>query len=177
MCVQEQLVHHDFTKFHALKPKLLEAVDRMLTEEIGRLMNMVPSEEQTMAAAHKIQGGVFTGNGESPFGFGRGEGVDEGRGEREWVVSKDRFKYDEIFESLNPIDGKITGAAAKGEMVKSRLPNTALGKIWKLSDIDKDGMLDVDEFALAMHLINIKMEGHDIPTELPEHLVPPSKRD
>ena len=140
------------------------------------IMLVCQQEEITYAAAHKIQGGVFQGQGESPFGFGRGEGVDEGRGEREWVVEKERYKYDEMFERLDPIDGKITGAAAKREMVKSKLPNTALGKIWKLSDIDKDGMLDQDEFALAMHLINIKMEGHDIPTELPEHLVPPKKR-
>lgn len=66
---------------------------------------------------------------------------------------------------------------AKAEMVKSKLPNAALGKIWKLSDLDKDGFLDADEFALAMHLINVKLDGHDIPSELPEHLVPPSKRD
>ena len=51
-----------------------------------------------------------------------------------------------------------------------------LGRIWKLSDVDQDGMLDSDEFALAMHLINIKMEGHDLPSTLPEHLIPPSKR-
>jgi len=37
-------------------------------------------------------------------------------------------------------------------------------------------MLDADEFALAMHLMNIKLEGYDLPTELPNHLVPPSKR-
>lgn len=37
------------------------------------------------------------------------------------------------FQSLNPVNGKISGAAAKSEMVKSRLPNSALGKIWKLS--------------------------------------------
>lgn len=67
-------------------------------------------------------------------------------------------------------------AAAKSEMVKSKLPNTVLSKIWKLSDIDNDGMLDEDEFALAMHLINIKLDGHEIPTELPQHLVPPSKK-
>ena len=175
-CFQQQLVHHDFTKFHSLKPKLLEAVDRMLAEDIARLMNMVPQEEMTHAAAHKIQGGVFQESVQSPFGFGRGEGVDEGRGEREWVVSKDRFKYDEMFEALSPIDGKVTGSAAKTEMVKSRLPNTTLGKIWKLADVDKDGMLDADEFALAMHLINVKLEGHDLPSELPEHLLPPSKR-
>jgi hypothetical protein len=68
-------------------------------------------------------------------------------------------------------------SAAKGEMVKSKLPNSVLGKIWKLSDIDKDGFLDADEFALAMHLINVKVDGHDLPSELPEHLIPPSKRD
>lgn len=62
-------------------------------------------------------------------------------------------------------------------MVKSKLPNSVLGKIWKLSDIDKDGFLDEEEFALAMHLISVKVDGHDLPTELPSHLVPPSKRN
>lgn len=62
-------------------------------------------------------------------------------------------------------------------MVKSKLPNSVLSKIWKLSDIDNDGQLDAEEFALAMHLINVKLDGHDIPTELPDHLMPPSKRN
>ena len=44
-------------------------------------------------------------------------------------------------------------------MIKSKLPNNVLGKVWKLSDVDKDGLLDSDEFALAMHLINIKLDG------------------
>ena len=52
-----------------------------------------------------------------------------------------------------------------------------MGKIWKLSDIDKDGLLDTDEFALAMYLIDIKLQNHDLPSELPDHLIPPSKRD
>lgn len=62
-------------------------------------------------------------------------------------------------------------------MVKSKLPNNVLGRIWKLADIDKDGFLDSDEFALAQHLINVKLEGYDLPVELPDHLIPPSKRD
>jgi len=37
-------------------------------------------------------------------------------------------------------------------------------------------MLDADEFALAMHLVGLKLEGHELPAELPEHLVPPSKQ-
>lgn len=66
--------------------------------------------------------------------------------------------------------------AAKTEMLKSKLPHSVLGKIWKLSDVDKDGALDSDEFALAMHLIQVKIDGHELPNELPSHLIPPSKR-
>ena len=148
----------------------------MLANDIGRLMSMLPQEESMMSTGPSVRGGAFDGMSDSPFGVGKGEGVDKGRGEAEWVVSKERYKFDEIFESLNPIEGKITGAAAKSEMVKSRLPNSTLGKVWKLADIDKDGMLDSDEFALAMHLVNIKLDGHEIPAELPPHLVPPSKK-
>ena len=113
---------------------------------------------------------------QTPFMYKGGEGVNAGAGEVQWVVAKDRYKYDESFDNLNPIDGKVSGAAAKQEMLKSKLPNNVLGKIWKLSDVDKDGMLDADEFALAMHLMNIKLDGNDLPTELPVHLIPPSKR-
>ena len=125
-----------------------------------------------------VAGGAFEGVEDtvSPFGYKRGEGIDAGHGEPEWVVTKEKNKFDAIFETLNPVDGKITGASAKSEMMKSKLPNSILGKIWKLSDIDKDGFLDDEEFALAMHLINVKLEGHEIPSELPDHLLPPSKR-
>lgn len=125
-----------------------------------------------------IQGGAFDSIKESPFGFLRGEGIDEGSMEpaNVWIVDKDKPKYDEIFEKLNPMDGKITGASAKAEMVKSNLPNLVLSKIWKLSDLDKDGMLDSEEFALAMHLMAVKLNGHTLPDELPRHLIPPNRR-
>lgn len=38
--MQEQLQFHDFTKFHSLKPKLLENVDHMLANDIARLMQV-----------------------------------------------------------------------------------------------------------------------------------------
>ena len=62
------------------------------------------------------------------------------------------------------------------EMIKSKLPNTALAKVWRLADYDKDGLLTEEEFALAMHLINVRLEGHALPDDLPEHLIPPSQR-
>nr|XP_029712475.1 uncharacterized protein LOC109416361 [Aedes albopictus] len=126
-----------------------------------------------------ISGGAFDGVEDvvSPFGYRKGEGIDAGCGEVDWICNRDRERTDPIFESLRPIDGKISGAAAKSELIKSKLPNNVLSKIWKLSDYDQDGFLDIEEFALAMHLINVKMDGNELPVSLPSHLVPPSKRN
>jgi len=178
--MQELLVNHDFSKFRPLDQKLLDRVDKMLADDIAKLMAMVPLEEAVSKnnGDDRIEGGAFDNvmNSKTPFMYKGGEGINAGIGEVEWVIAKDRYKYDAIFDALNPIDGKVSGSAAKGEMIKSKLPNNVLGKIWKLSDVDKDGMLDADEFALAMHLMNIKLDGNDLPSELPAHLIPPSKR-
>ena len=108
----------------------------MLAQDIARLMQMIPTEEQQMAASPgdadgNIHGGAFEGYTESPFGVGRGEGADAGRGELEWVVEAKKYEYDDVFSKLNPVNGKISGAAAKSEMVKSKLPNTVLSKVRK----------------------------------------------
>ncbi|XP_077433406.1 EH domain-containing protein 1a [Vanacampus margaritifer] len=173
--MQEMLNAHDFSKFAAMKPKLLEAVEDMLANDIARLMALVRQEEAALPS-HTVKGGAFDGTMSGPFGHGYGEGAGEGIDDLEWVVNRDKPSYDEIFYTLSPINGKVSGAAAKKEMLKSKLPNTVLGKIWKLADVDRDGLLDNDEFALANHLIKVKLEGHELPAALPDHLVPPSKR-
>ncbi|VDK80563.1 unnamed protein product [Litomosoides sigmodontis] len=184
--MREHLPDYDFTKFNPIKPKLLDVVDGMLASDIARLMAQIPKEENAaitngLPQSHQteVHGGAFDQavESETPFGFGKGEGFDKGANESGWVVTRERYRADELFESLDPVDGKITGRVAKEHMVKSKLPNAVLGKIWKLSDVDKDGMLDSDEFALANYLINLKLEGHELPTELPKHLIPPSKRE
>lgn len=59
----------------------------------------------------QVHGGAFDQavESETPFGFGRGEGFDKGSNETGWVVTRERYKADEIFDSLDPVDGKITG--------------------------------------------------------------------
>ncbi|XP_069036712.1 EH domain-containing protein 1a isoform X2 [Lepisosteus oculatus] len=173
--MQELLATQDFSKFQSLKPKLMEAVEDMLANDIARLMTLVRQEEAAMPS-QAVKGGAFEGTMNGPFGHGYGEGAGEGIDEIEWVVGRDKPNYDEIFYTLSPVNGKVSGASAKREMVKSKLPNTVLGKIWKLADVDKDGFLDDEEFALANHLIKVKLEGHELPADLPPHLVPPSKR-
>uniref|UniRef100_K6ZZM0 EH-domain containing 2 n=1 Tax=Pan troglodytes TaxID=9598 RepID=K6ZZM0_PANTR len=178
--MQELLMAHDFTKFHSLKPKLLEALDEMLTHDIAKLMPLLRQEELESTEVG-VQGGAFEGTHMGPFvERGPDEAMEDGEegsdDEAEWVVTKDKSKYDEIFYNLAPADGKLSGSKAKTWMVGTKLPNSVLGRIWKLSDVDRDGMLDDEEFALASHLIEAKLEGHGLPANLPRRLVPPSKR-
>ena len=42
---------------------------------------------------------------------------------------------------------------ARSVMMSSKLPTATLGKVWDLSDIDRDGFLDRYEFTVAMHLV------------------------
>ncbi|XP_010560518.1 PREDICTED: epidermal growth factor receptor substrate 15-like 1 isoform X4 [Haliaeetus leucocephalus] len=60
--------------------------------------------------------------------------------------------------------------------MNSKLPLDILGRVWDLSDIDKDGHLDKDEFAVAMHLVYRALEKEPVPSLLPPSLIPPSKR-
>jgi len=172
--LQEKLYQADFQRFPPMKEKLIHQVNHMLDVDISELMGIVPAGDSEPV----IRGGAFDDVKDqvSPFGFEKCEGVDLGHGEPGWIVTKERSKWDAIFQSLSPHKGKITGSVAKKEMVKSRLPNPVLAKIWRLADVDQDGLLDADEFALSMHLINIKLDGFDLPDDLPVHLIPPSKK-
>ena len=57
--MQESLIHHDFTKFNPIKPRLLEVVDKMLAEDIARLMAMIPHEESTSNSDPIIKGAIL----------------------------------------------------------------------------------------------------------------------
>lgn len=175
--MQEVLENTDFKKFHLLKPKLIDDVDKMLENDIASLMSRI-SDEDTNTKNGLVEGGVFSNiiDTKSPFGFMQSEGINEGSSSEEWIVLRHKEAYDALFYSLNPQDGKISGEIARTEFLKYKLPNSVLAKIWNLSDIDRDGKLDADEFALAMHLIGIKVDNYDIPSTLPSHLIPPSKR-
>eukprot|EP00064_Thunnus_orientalis_P014471 superscaffoldBa00002512_g14516 len=94
-----------------------------------------------------------------------------------WVVKpEEKMKFDSIFESLGPVGGMLTGDKVKPVLLNSKLPVDILGRVWELSDLDRDGMLDKDEFSVAMYLVYRALEGEPVPMSLPPPLVPPSKR-
>eukprot|EP01063_Lacrimia_lanifica_P011140 TRINITY_DN1792_c0_g1_i3.p1 TRINITY_DN1792_c0_g1~~TRINITY_DN1792_c0_g1_i3.p1 ORF type:complete len:746 (+),score=236.66 TRINITY_DN1792_c0_g1_i3:69-2240(+) len=71
----------------------------------------------------------------------------------------------------------MSGLKARGLLEQSGLGVQKLGAVWMLSDMDGDGCLDMDEFAVAMFLIMQvkKNPGMPVPAALPPGLVPPAK--
>mmetsp|Transcript_44414 Transcript_44414/g.73687 ORF Transcript_44414/g.73687 Transcript_44414/m.73687 type:complete len:647 (+) Transcript_44414:152-2092(+) len=95
-----------------------------------------------------------------------------------WVVSTaDKAKYDSIFAQMQPDDnGKVSGAKVAPVLKRSMLPNGTLHSIWSLVDVNKDGQLDQDFFAVAMHLTMRAKRGDPLPKVLPVEFLPPSAR-
>lgn len=92
------------------------------------------------------------------------------------ITPAQQAKYVNIFKTCNPVNGLVSGEAAKGVLLKSRLDYESLGRIWNMSDIDQDGYLDADEFCVAMHLCHEVMEGRPLAEKLDPNLIPLSKR-
>ena len=100
----------------------------------------------------------------------------------QWAISpQDKASFDRIYATVDTQNrGYITGEQAVGFFSNSRLPEDALAQIWDLADINSEGQLNRDEFAVAMYLIKqqrSKRDGRDVlPQSLPSNLIPPSMR-
>ena len=82
------------------------------------------------------------------------------------------------FEELGPVGGFLSTNTARDVLTKTGLDREQLRQIWNLSDIDRDGLFDNDEYVVAMFLCDaVVQKGRPIPAELPISVVPPSKRD
>ena len=96
-----------------------------------------------------------------------------------WAVTKEEKRvYDQLFKAWDGLNkGFISGNTAIEVMGQSGLEKADLEKIWTLSDPNNKGRLDMDEFAVGMHLIYRKLNGYPVPNRLPPELVPPSTRN
>ncbi|KHN86683.1 Epidermal growth factor receptor substrate 15-like 1 [Toxocara canis] len=74
------------------------------------------------------------------------------------------------------MDGLVSGADVKEDLIASSLPQTTLARLWGLVDINKSGMLNLEQFALIMYLVDECKKGKPVPLTLPSNLVPPSLR-
>uniref|UniRef100_A0A8R1I131 Epidermal growth factor receptor substrate 15-like 1 n=2 Tax=Caenorhabditis japonica TaxID=281687 RepID=A0A8R1I131_CAEJA len=91
------------------------------------------------------------------------------------ITPTDQAKYDSIFQSLNPVNGKLPGASVRPVLMNSGLDPHALARIWELADQDRDGSLDRIEMSVALHLVYRTLQSEPIPAHLPPSLIHPSK--
>ncbi|KAK5119157.1 hypothetical protein LTR85_007771 [Meristemomyces frigidus] len=96
-----------------------------------------------------------------------------------WAVTKDEKKiYDDMFKAWDGFGkGYITGNQALEIFGQSGLDKPELERVWTLSDPHNKGRLNLDEFAVAMHLIYRRLNGYPVPAQLPPELIPPSTRN
>lgn len=125
-----------------------------------------------------------TGSPLSRSGYGAAPQIPQPSGNgTSWDISpSDKAQFDKIYNGLDTANrGVITGDQAVPFFSESKLPEEILAQIWDLADINSEGHLNRDEFAVAMYLIRQqrnKREGRNsLPPSLPTNLVPPSMRN
>lgn len=187
----EKLKEAKFSEFSTLSTKQIEELDQVLNVDIPKLMEQLPSEKDSPETLRAKMG---TGNasasnvpvptmnakfgkkvdesGNNPFGFG------EDDQDHYWALQDSADRLLSSFEALGPEGGFLSTKKARDVLVKTGLEKDQLRQIWNLSDIDRDGLFDHDEYVVAMFLCDaVIQKGRPIPTELPASVVPPSKRE
>ena len=185
---RSKLAEQDFSKFPALKQKMIDEIETVMGVDFPRLMDALPTADNSTVAPAGEEGDkgplVFdkppskASGGEGPFGDGEDnpwgdEGEDSGAGE--WVLGEYVQKYIAEFNAVAE-GGLVSGAAAKPVLSASGLPTQQLRKIWELADIDKDNKLDHEEFTVAKFLVELAMQERPLPETLPVGMIPFSKR-
>jgi len=161
-----QLKLHDLSKLPVLNQKMIDTFETVLKKDIPDLLKYFPQDSMASQS-----GDVVENISKNPFDS------DAGAPDRSdyAFASIDRASSDNDFHALGPVNGKLSGKACRPYMEASSLDPPTLGKIWNLADIDKDGFLDIDEFAVCYQLMYICKMKWALPDKLPPSLIPPSK--
>lgn len=99
-------------------------------------------------------------------------------GSSDWVVTpNDRVRFDGIFARSDlDKDGLVSGHEIKDVFMQSGIPQMCLAQIWALCDTNQSGKLTMEQFSLAMWLVERKKNGIEPPNVLAPNMIPPSLR-
>jgi len=167
--MQEKLASMDFAKFERIDRKKMDALDSMLSQDVPLLLKLIPQEMEKEQAASMAQ----VGGEASPFAVMKVGGATEMSAyTNQWMIPPTVSEYEAEFKAMvSNASGKVTGQQAKAKMVESKLPSNVLHKVWGLADVDKDGLLNLNEWALARHLIKMRLDGQELPQTLPPQML------
>lgn len=181
-----------FSEFNSLSQKQIDGLDEILNRDIPSLMEELPSERdspETLRAKMGSGSGVNKGIANIPIPktaakYGKQEkhmsnpfGPSQEDTDNYWALQDSADRLAGSFEQLGPEGGFLSTQKARNVLVKTGLDKEHLRQIWNLSDIDRDGLFDLEEYVVAMFLCDaVIQKGRPIPTELPASVVPPGKR-
>jgi len=148
--MQEQLKPLDFSNFPKFSERLMQQLDTVLGTDLPQIMKLVSPLKAEIT---------------NPFL------------EERWIIDDSTFHdFMQLFESLNPANGFISGNVAHDFFSNRGLGIETLRRIWDLVDFEKAGRLDCEEFALAVWLTERAKAGENPPDQLSPQMIPPSKR-
>jgi GTP-binding protein EngB required for normal cell division len=190
----------DFNKWKKLDERLMVNADDALSGGIPALLKQLAEENDMRAAkersaAAELMGSAFDAPAEgggaaegdpgsaaagagasapsNPFG---GIGMGGKDAYAQWAANVNKQESDSVFKMLpGGQEGLVSGAGARNVLLESGIDTAVLRSIWDLSDIDRDGYLDRDEFAVCWYLLAAAKKGTVIPATLPNKLMPPTK--
>ena len=187
---REIISQFEIAKFPKLDPKQIDAIDRVLSSDIPALMRLLPAEHTSAPAARPdaASSPTLTNAGETPAVSAASPVPEEAYnpfdedanasdpGVACAVPPAAQSDYTAQCYNLHSASSKLSGASARDVLTSMGLQKADLRKIWELSDVDKDGALDCEEFILACHLIDVRKRTGKMYDTLPSDLMPPSKR-
>ncbi|KAJ7667682.1 hypothetical protein DFH06DRAFT_1183267 [Mycena polygramma] len=104
-----------------------------------------------------------------------------------WDIPSDvKAIADRQFDALDPLkNGFVHDNISLPFLLESKLPPEELARIWALSDLNGDGKLTRDGFAVALYLIDERRRGNPLPASRPsfsaaqggQELQPPSSSE
>lgn len=147
--------------------KDIKLIDKMLTEKMPTIMAMQKNEGG--------EGGLSDGEAFNPFAN------QEDVNWVSWILGGVFYqKAEQEFRKFPKTNSKVSGKDAASKMLSYGLVKKQNARIWTLSDIDEDGWLDLSEWTVCKFMLDYvfknKIGADDIPSILPDCLIPPNKR-
>ncbi|GAB5037380.1 eh domain-containing protein 1, partial [Nannochloropsis oceanica] len=188
-------VFRNVLKQHHLAPGDFPDLDNFRNKLLDLNFSKFPKQQQP--SAHSVQAPIIRRNAPAvgssttrgpsplppaaeanPFDDDEDKEGKEGSGEEEpWALADKMMELAPIFASYAPSqDGFLSGSAAKKALVETGVDKKVLRELWTLADMDKDGLLDLEEFTVAMQLIDDVRATSQVPDSLPAGYVPSGKR-
>ena len=151
--IRESIRSFDFSKLKKMKESSLSLLNEFIDHDLVQLLAQIPhdiTDEQLIEVSTSAVGALAKSS--------------------ETLRAPDISAYRTAFESMGPNqDGVLIGSESlRNHLLSiSKLSSSSLYRIWRLSDHDRDGGLNLKEYAICRELIKLVSSGGEIPKELP----------